>query len=62
MKAGAGAMRAQWRAQAAWIEQGLARQPFLGGSQPSLADIAAYMNVWWLCSAVPETAETLLAG
>ena len=63
MKAGAGVMRAQWRAQAAWIEQGLSRgQPFLGGAAPSLGDVAAYMNVWWLCGAVPQTAAALLNG
>ena len=62
MKAGAGVMRAQWRAQAAWIEQGLRAQPFLGGATPSLGDVAAYMNIWWLSLAVPDLAETLLAG
>lgn len=62
MQAGAGVMRAQWRAHAAWIEQGLRAQTFLGGSTPSLADVAAYMNVWWLFSAVPKTAQALLAG
>ena len=62
MKAGAGVMRAQWRAHCAWIEQGLKGQSFLGGSTPSLGDVAAYMNVWWLHSAVPKTAETLTAG
>lgn len=62
MKAGAGVMRAQWRAQAAWIEAGVRTQPFLGGAAPSLADVAAYMNVWWLGGAVPAVADTLLAG
>ena len=62
MKAGAGVMRAQWRAQAAWIEQGVKDTPFLGGSTPSLGDVAAWMNVWWLNNAAPKTAETLLAG
>jgi glutathione S-transferase len=62
MKAAAAPMKAQWRAQAAWIERGLASNDFLGGSTPSLADIAAYMNVWWLGRAAPATAAALLAG
>lgn len=62
MKAAAGPMKAQWRAHAAWIERGLASNDFLGGSTPSLADIAAYMNVWWLGRAAPGAAATLLDG
>jgi glutathione S-transferase len=62
MKAAAGPMKAQWRAQAAWVERGLASNDFLGGSTPSFADIAAYMNVWWLGRAAPATAVALLAG
>jgi glutathione S-transferase len=61
MKAAAVPMKAQWRAQAAWIEQGLVQTDFLGGSTPSLADIAAYMNVWWLSAAARGEAEALLA-
>ena len=62
MKAVAGPMKAQWRAQASWIEQGLADGDFLGGSTPSLADVAAYMNVWWLGRAAPKVAAMLLDG
>ena len=62
MKAAAGPMKAQWRAQAAWIEQGLDGGDFLGGSTASLADIAAYMNVWWLGRAASGVAAALLAG
>jgi glutathione S-transferase len=62
MKAAAGPMKAQWRAHAAWIERGLASNDFLGGSTPSLADVAAYMNVWWLGRAAPAAAATLLDG
>ena len=62
MKAAAEPMKAQWRAEAAWIEQGLASNDFLGGSTPSLADIAAYMNIWWLGRAAPATADLLLGG
>jgi len=60
MKAAAVPMRAQWRAHAAWIEAGLARTNFLGGSDASMADIAAYMNVWWLSAAVAGEAAALL--
>jgi len=62
MQAAAGPMKAQWRAHAAWIERGLASKDFLAGSTPSLADIAAYMNVWWLSRAAPAAASALLAG
>ncbi|MGZ3375819.1 MAG: glutathione S-transferase family protein [Phenylobacterium sp.] len=62
MKAAAGPMKAQWRAQAAWIERGLASNDFLGGSTPSLSDIAAYMNIWWLGRAAAGPASELLAG
>ncbi|HEX4713020.1 glutathione S-transferase family protein [Phenylobacterium sp.] len=62
MKAAAGPMKAQWRAHAAWIERGLASNDFLGGSAPSLSDIAAYMNVWWLSRAAPGAAAALLDG
>ncbi len=64
MKAAAGPMRAQWRAQAAWIEGALegAGRDFLAGDGPSLADISAYMNVWFLAGATPDVAEALLAG
>jgi len=62
MKAAAGPMKAQWRAHAAWVERGLASNDFLGGSTPSLSDVAAYMNVWWLGRAAPDLAMALLAG
>ncbi|HEX3886319.1 MAG TPA: glutathione S-transferase family protein [Phenylobacterium sp.] len=62
MKAAAGPMKAQWRAHAAWIERGLASNDFLGGSTPSLADVAAYMNVWWLGRAASGAAAALLNG
>ncbi|MFC3069457.1 glutathione S-transferase family protein [Phenylobacterium soli] len=62
MKAAAVPMKAQWRSHAAWIEAGLADQDFLGGSTPSLADVAAYMNVWWLSGAAHGAAEALLAA
>ncbi|MBA3812335.1 MAG: glutathione S-transferase family protein, partial [Caulobacteraceae bacterium] len=63
MKAVAQPMRGQWRAHAAWIEGALAGGgDFLGGDRPDLADIAAYMNVWFLAGATPHLAEALLAG
>jgi glutathione S-transferase len=62
MKAAAGPMKGQWRAHAAWIERGLASNDFLGGSTPSLADIAAYMNVWWLGRAATDALDALLDG
>lgn len=62
MKAAAPFMRAQWRAYAAWIEDGLADGPFLGGTTPSLADIAAWMNVWWTGAAAPGQAQAMLSG
>ncbi|KRB51073.1 MAG: glutathione S-transferase family protein [Pseudomonadota bacterium] len=62
MKAAAGVMRPQWRAQAAWIEEGLAGADWLGGAAPGLADIAAYMNIWFLARSLPDLADELLSG
>jgi glutathione S-transferase len=62
MKAAAVPMRGQWRAHASFIERGLAGGDFLGGSTPSLADIAAYMNIWWLRRAAHDACEALLDG
>ena len=62
LKASAPFMRAQWRAYAAWVEQGLAGGDFLGGAAPALADVAAWMNVWWAGSAVRDETEELLKG
>src|SRR5277367_2769791 len=62
MKAAAGHMQQQWRAQAAWLDQALAQSDFLAGDKPGLADIAAYMNVWFLGGAVRNTADALMAG
>jgi glutathione S-transferase len=55
-------MRVQFRAQAAWIDEALANSDFLAGKTAGLADLAAYMNIWFLAGAVPDVAETLLAG
>ena len=62
MKAAAGHMKQQWRAQAAWLDQALAQSDYLAGDKPGLADIAAYMNVWFLGGAVRETTQQLMAG
>ncbi|HXQ09426.1 MAG TPA: glutathione S-transferase family protein [Caulobacteraceae bacterium] len=62
MKAAGPAMQSQWRAQAAWIDRGLGDQPFLAGKAPGLADIAAYMNVWFMAGRVPHITDALLAG
>ena len=62
MKAIAGPMKSQWRGQACWIEQGLNHHHYLGGSTPSLSDIAAYMNIWWLGRSAPGVAAMLLGG
>ncbi|MFI4936043.1 MAG: glutathione S-transferase family protein [Caulobacterales bacterium] len=61
MKAAAAVMRSQWRAQAVWIDEALAGADYLGGARPGLADVAAYMNFWWLGGAAPGIAQTLLA-
>jgi glutathione S-transferase len=62
MRAAAPHMAAQWRAEAAWLDDALADRPFLSGDAPNLADIAAYMNLWFLHGAVRATAERLMAG
>ncbi|HEX4197197.1 MAG TPA: glutathione S-transferase family protein, partial [Caulobacteraceae bacterium] len=62
MRAAAHHMKGQWRAQAAWLDQGLATSDYLAGAAPGLADIAAYMNVWFLGGAVRETAAGLMQG
>jgi len=62
MKAAAAPMKAQWRGQAAWLDEALTGTDFLAGAAPGLADIAAYMNVWFLGGAVRTTAEQLTSG
>lgn len=64
MKAMAQPMQAQWRAHAAWIEAELARtgEPWLGGANPALVDVAAYMNVWFVETFTPVLMPALTAG
>jgi hypothetical protein len=63
MKAAGAPMRAQWRTQAGWIDDALAAVgPFLAGDKAGLADITAYMNIWFMLSFAPHVGEPLLAG
>jgi glutathione S-transferase len=64
MKAAAGPLRSQWRAHAGWIESQLEATGtgWLAGAEPGLADIAAWMNVWFLGGALPGVVEELTAG
>lgn len=66
MKAVAPMMRDQWRARLMLIEERLAGGKgagsgnYLIGAKPGLVDVHAYMNVWWMKSAVPEFADACL--
>jgi len=64
MAAVSGPMRGQWRGHAAFLDQALAStgQPFLAGDAPTLIDIAAHMNFWWLGGAFPDLLSALTAG
>lgn len=62
MKAVAPLMMGQWRAYAAWLEEGLAGQDFLGGASPSMSDVACWMNVWWAGGAAPSLHDKLFGG
>ena len=64
MKAAAGPLKGQWRGQAAWLEDQLAQTGtgWLQGDTPGLADIAAYMNIWFLGGALPGAVEALTPG
>ncbi|MCA6244943.1 MAG: glutathione S-transferase domain-containing protein, partial [Phenylobacterium sp.] len=62
MAQAAGPMQIQWRGHAAWIDHALGDSPFLAGEAPGLADASAWMNIWWLKSALPETYDRLTAG
>jgi glutathione S-transferase len=63
LRALAPSMRDQWRGQAAWIEEALAdgEGDFLTGSTPGLADISAYMNLWFLRHAQRPGYDSLMA-
>jgi glutathione S-transferase len=63
MKAAVEPLKGQWRAQAGWIEQQLrSGGPWLSGARPGLADVAAYMNIWFLEGRLASIAAGLLAG
>jgi glutathione S-transferase len=63
MKAAAAPMGAQWRSQAAWIDAALADgRRFLTGETAAIADMAAYMNIWFVVSFTPHLAAPLMAG
>ena len=64
MKAAAGPLRGQWRGQAAWLEDQLAQSGtgWLNGDTAGLADIAAFMNIWFLGGALPGAVEDLTTG
>jgi glutathione S-transferase len=64
MKGAADVMKAQWRAQAAWLEAQLAANGsgWLIGPTPSLADAAAYMNIWFLSQNLEPLFQMLTSG
>jgi glutathione S-transferase len=62
MKAASEVMKGQWRGEAAWIDAALAKSEWLAGDAPGLADISAYMNIWFLRGAVPAITDELMAG
>jgi glutathione S-transferase len=63
MKAAGPLMRGQWRAMAAWLETQLAAGPkWLAGDSAGLADVAAYMNFWFLGRSLPQEMSLLLNG
>jgi glutathione S-transferase len=64
MKGAVQPLKSQWRAQAAWLETQLAAtgSGWLVGLGPSLADAAAYMNVWFLGRNLDAFVTELTAG
>jgi glutathione S-transferase len=58
MKAAIPQMRDQLRAHLDWIERQLHDgRPWLLGQAPGLADVNAYMNVWYVCTNLPDAAS-----
>ena len=64
MKSAMGPMTQQWRAQMGWLEAQLAvsKSGWLVGKRPSLADAAAYMNVWFLARNLGPLVTELTTG
>lgn len=66
MKAVAPMMRDQWRARLMLLEErlgggkGAGSGLYMIGMKPGLVDVHAYMNVWWMKSAVPDFADACL--
>jgi glutathione S-transferase len=61
MKAAAEPMKGQFRAAAAWLEQQLSGGAhWVAGEAPGLADIAWYLNVWFLRSALKAEMVSLI--
>ena len=55
-------MRDQFRAHLAWIEAQLADgRKWLDGDKPSLLDVHAYMNIWYVHKNLQNAADALLA-
>ena len=53
-------MRDQFRAHLQWIENQLGdRRDWMCGDKPSLSDINAYMNIWYLRQSLPDEADRL---
>jgi len=64
MKSAVQPMKGEWRAQAAWMDTQLAGSAsgWLAGPTPTLADAAAYMNVWFLGLNLEPFVEALTVG
>lgn len=57
LKRGVGPMRVQWAAHAGWIDEALSDgRAYLTGGACGLADISAFMNVWFLTRLCPSEA------
>ncbi|MFW6027843.1 MAG: glutathione S-transferase family protein, partial [bacterium] len=55
LKRGVAPLRVQWAAYASWIDEALADgRAWLSGPACGLADISAYMNVWFLTKLCPS--------
>jgi glutathione S-transferase len=63
MQSAGPSMKGQFRAMTAWLEQGLGGgAQWLSGEAPGLTDVAAYMNYWFMNSALPSGLPALLQG
>ncbi|HVK80020.1 MAG TPA: glutathione S-transferase family protein [Verrucomicrobiae bacterium] len=63
LKAAAPMMRGQWRANAELMDTQLAASgPFMFGAQASAADLAVYLNIWFLQGGEPDAFAKLTTG